>query len=733
MKDRQRISAVTFQIFSHVMRQERLRNEHISNGNLSRSFLFHMVRSIRSCDSCCIRFVSLANNPRCKGCCDELQNSSSSSDKGILSKEAVPQAAEADDKEDDDCSSDSEGSAGGSEGGDEIHCTQLHPEDEDDYEVVPAPNGKENQATTLDITEERPPQEEDIPICSVIGNVTSKDKTMTTECEDICFICGQSLVNLKHRLNHIKRCSKKHSIKGRDVMVDTEADIFVEVEEAATTNKQSTTTILLPPSHNDNNPYTRQSTWHGDASLTLKLAEQTCAPVSNGSISSNTSSTALKQASLNAFLNNPIRNLNNVLLAGARKLTKQAQIKSATLQQKVEKTFSSRGVKRGWGSLSSKQQKGNYSSGCPAYKKISGTDFVCDGFHHAKPGLTKNYFLTHFHSDHYGGITKTWEYGTIYCSLPTAELVTQQLGVDRKYLHPLPMNIPTIVESRGKPITVTLLDANHCPGAVMFLFQVGKRQILHVGDFRWDRDSMLQTGSPLRDFATGKLVLDELYLDTTYCDPKYTLPTQAATVDAIQTVFRKELERCSSNKTAKTLHLFGAYTIGKERMYLSVAEQHNMKVYVDSRRHRIMSVLNWPKERTALLTQNKEEACIWVIPLGDINMKKLPEYLQMANNKPFATPYDRVIGYRPTGWSLGSNPSSSLVSSRYHGNTIIHSVPYSEHSSFPELVDCLACLKPQCTIPTVSVSKSDQQVKMLMKALKEKQTTLHFLKCDNTS
>jgi DNA cross-link repair 1A protein len=336
--------------------------------------------------------------------------------------------------------------------------------------------------------------------------------------------------------------------------------------------------------------------------------------------------------------------------------------------------------------------------------------------------------LTHFHADHYGGIGKTWDAGVIYCSLPTAALVAQQIGVDKKYMHPLPMNTPIVIASKGKPITVTLLDANHCPGAVMFLFQVGKRHILHVGDFRWNRDFMLQPASPLRGFASQETVLDDLFLDTTYCDPKYKLPSQVETIEAVQTLFEKELDRCKQNKSGKTLHLFGAYTIGKEKMYLSIAERYNMKVYVDKRRYRILLALNWPKERTALLTTNKEDARIWVVPLGDINMKKLPEYFPMANYKPFATQYDRIIGYRPTGWSLGSKPSSSLVSSRYNGNLTIHSVPYSEHSSFPELVDCLACLKPQRIIPTVNTRKSDEQVKTMLKALHEKQTTLPFAK-----
>jgi DNA cross-link repair 1A protein len=287
------------------------------------------------------------------------------------------------------------------------------------------------------------------------------------------------------------------------------------------------------------------------------------------------------------------------------------------------------------------------------------------------------------------------------------------------------MMSPTVIASKGKPITVTLLDANHCPGAVMFLFEVGKRKILHVGDFRWNRDFMLQHAPPLRDFFNQKSILDELFLDTTYCNPKYKLPSQDVTIQAIIAIFEKELARCKEKKT-RTLHLFGAYTIGKEKMYLSVAEHFEMKVYVDSARFRILSALNWPKERMALLTKRKEDACIWVVPLGHINMKKLPEYLPMANNKPFSTPYDRIVGYRPTGWSLGSKPSSSVVSSRYSGNLTIHSVPYSEHSSFPELVDCLECLKPQRIVPTVNASKSSEQITTLMRALREKQTTLSF-------
>ena len=34
---------------------------------------------------------------------------------------------------------------------------------------------------------------------------------------------------------------------------------------------------------------------------------------------------------------------------------------------------------------------------------------------------------------------------------------------------PLPLNTPTVIElENGQEITLTLIDANHCPGAVMY-------------------------------------------------------------------------------------------------------------------------------------------------------------------------------------------------------------------------------------------------------------------------
>ena len=111
----------------------------------------------------------------------------------------------------------------------------------------------------------------------------------------------------------------------------------------------------------------------------------------------------------------------------------------------------------------------------------------------------------------------------------------------------------------------------------MVLFQVGRRHILHVGDFRWNRDRMY---AGLKDFITLKLRLDDLFLDTTYCNEKYRLPTQEEAIAATVAKAVDEVESC--RKTGKRLlMLFGAYTIGIERIFLAVAETLGVKVYVD--------------------------------------------------------------------------------------------------------------------------------------------------------
>ena len=597
---------------------------------------------------------------------------------------------------------------------------------------------------------------------------TTKGPHFTT-----CFVCGSSLTHMqsgiKGRLNHIKRCSKRHGVTARHVRYDDEYELFDQQQQKPKwqqeghqlpkpkpqqlqppQNQQSLCSVSPTGSASDSvsrsaskvvNPYSRKSDWHGNAAADLAQEIIThhgpgeampCAMLST-TLLENSGETTCNNAKPSAF---------NMLMAGARRAAKVKKIQE-NMTTAATGPASHRRKRRQWGNGRGGGGRGDTgdvytrrNSPCPTYKKIPGTDFVCDGFQYAQPTLTNSYFLTHFHADHYGGITRSWNAGTIYCSLPTANLVHEQLGVDRKWLHPLPMNTPNIVESQGKAITVTLLDANHCPGAVMFLFHVNKRFILHVGDFRWN-NPLMTSFPPLQPFLLGKIRLDDLMLDTTYCDARYAFSTQEDTIRATVEVAVSEYESLK-RQNKQMLLLFGAYTIGKERIYLSVAERLGLKVYVDHRRYRILKALQWPANRMAMLTTRPTETCLWVVPLGHINMKKLQPYLSVTNGGRTMN-FDAVIGFRPTGWSHSAKGSTtgrraastaatttnSIVKTQRKGNFTVHSVPYSEHSSFPELVDCVRSLKPRRIIPTVSVAKSQQQIDLLLQHAQLKPILLH--------
>ncbi len=79
---------------------------------------------------------------------------------------------------------------------------------------------------------------------------------------------------------------------------------------------------------------------------------------------------------------------------------------------------------------------------------------------------------------------RRFDRGALHCSPPTARLVQQQLRVLGQRIRPHPLNQPFEVEG----VRVTFIDANHCPGAVMALFEpplgAGARPVLHTGDCR---------------------------------------------------------------------------------------------------------------------------------------------------------------------------------------------------------------------------------------------------------
>lgn len=318
---------------------------------------------------------------------------------------------------------------------------------------------------------------------------------------------------------------------------------------------------------------------------------------------------------------------------------------------------------------------------CPFYKKIPGTKFVVDAFRYGEiEGITA-YFLTHFHSDHYGGLTKQSTF-PIYCNRITGNLVKSKLKVAEQYIHILPMNTQVTVEG----VTVTLVDANHCPGAAMLLFFLPDGQtVLHTGDFR--ADPSMETYPELLSCR-----VQTLYLDTTYCSPEYTFPRQQEAINfAASTAF--ELVTLHP----RTLVVCGSYSVGKEKVFLALAEVLGSKVCLSRDKYNTMCCLESEQVKQRITTDWKA-AQVHVLPMMQLSFNKLQSHLSR-----FTQQYDRMVAFKPTGWTFSQQLQSvEDIEPQTSGNISIYGIPYSEHSSFLEMKRFVQWLQPLKIIPTVN-------------------------------
>jgi len=302
------------------------------------------------------------------------------------------------------------------------------------------------------------------------------------------------------------------------------------------------------------------------------------------------------------------------------------------------------------------------------------------------------------------GLTKTFSQGIIWCSEAAANLLRDDFGLHNTHvIRSLKLHETVAVTER---LRVTALSANHSPDAVMFVFDYDDydggtgvtRRTVHTGDFRYTADMLEAAGGLLL-----KRPVDRLYLDTTYLNPRYVFPSQERVIVELGNWMREQLlaER-------NTLFAFMSYHIGKERAFFGAAEYLNMKVYVQPKKLRVLRLLNLPERWMRLVVGDPREAKIHVG--GRVNEDVVNEDVKKLG-------FVRGVIVRPTGWSFGKN-SRSLVSSRVsaHG-VVVASAPYSEHSSYEEIRECVKALRPKRVIPTVNAETSAQRQKLVEKEL----------------
>lgn len=326
-----------------------------------------------------------------------------------------------------------------------------------------------------------------------------------------------------------------------------------------------------------------------------------------------------------------------------------------------------------------------------------------DAFCYKPHELIQQYFLSHFHSDHYGGITKRWcsertiDSKIVYCSVVTARLLTIKFKVDPEFIFSLETNKRYKVwgydceidggfetDDKTPGLYVTSVDANHCPGAVIFLFEsvslAGESTyILHCGDFRVNRAMMEHPA--LKPFhVNGQLQLEKVYLDTTYMSPKYNFPKQEVVCACVADMFCQlsqedklfntwfgtslqsritDFLSLATQKKKKFLILVGTYLIGKEKLAIAILRKlSNCPIYIsniNSRGDKMEIVRAYSDTYLDLVITENElgddgDAVVHLVPMKIVGTAQ--ELSNYFNHNQYFKHFERCVGLRPTGWSF---------------------------------------------------------------------------------
>ncbi|KAB8107097.1 hypothetical protein EE612_041664 [Oryza sativa] len=180
----------------------------------------------------------------------------------------------------------------------------------------------------------------------------------------------------------------------------------------------------------------------------------------------------------------------------------------------------------------------------------------------AASAVKRHRFLTHAHRDHIAGITAT-NVAAVYASRLTiliARHIFPQLDRADAFVE-VELGAPVLVPDPDGDFTVTAFDANHCPGAVMFLFEGASfGRVLHTGDCRLTPDFRF-------------LAADYVFLDCTFAACSLHFPSKDDSI-------RQVINCIWKHPNAPVVYLVSDM-LGQEEILMEVSKVFGSKIYVD--------------------------------------------------------------------------------------------------------------------------------------------------------
>ncbi|KAG7087564.1 hypothetical protein E1B28_013519 [Marasmius oreades] len=365
------------------------------------------------------------------------------------------------------------------------------------------------------------------------------------------------------------------------------------------------------------------------------------------------------------------------------------------------------------------------------------------------PTNAKLYFLTHTHSDHLLGLQAKGFAQKVYCSQDAKQMLLRieefqerslrdkgyRAEPTRKYRHlqvnPIydstghcinepqvrnllktcPMNLPFEVQyAEGEEVVITAIDANHCPGSVMYLIEGPQGSILHTGDFRAEpwfletikRNPFLQPylaseDTPLQENELIK-TLEAIYLDTACVMQTHQVPSKESAISGLINLMRLY--------PPSTLFFINAWTPGYEDILKAIARAFGSKVHLDRYKHNIYGHLRNDPLLASIGTSDPEStrfhACERFDRCHVVSVQQGEASTRTKDNRRVVY-VNPVSSMTPELWAKYQSDTRARLNSvgahlRDEECTCLL-VPLSRHSPLPELRSFVSLFRPKRIIP----------------------------------
>ncbi|KAF9560789.1 hypothetical protein CPC08DRAFT_614997, partial [Agrocybe pediades] len=351
------------------------------------------------------------------------------------------------------------------------------------------------------------------------------------------------------------------------------------------------------------------------------------------------------------------------------------------------------------------------------------------------------HLLTHTHTDHINGLSAKSFGFNVYCSQDAKEMLLRHevyhernmhekelrsekvrtfshLKVDpfldfdgKKYyegsrdlLKPLELEKPTVIDLTGtETVRITAFNANHCPGAVMYLIEGKEGAVLHTGDFRaepWlleylSRSSFLKPylAPQIPRKATLNNTLQAIYLDTACVMSNLTLPTKRSATSG--------LVKLMALYPRDVYFYINAWTWGYEDILQEVAHAFGEKIHVDRYKHSMYAHLSEDslfKLATDDPGSTRFHACERFdrcshVAVDDTGL----DYSNATSRLGKRVVYVNPVSMDVQQWEEYQLETKMCISNGEEINNLL--VPLSRHSTLPELKAFVEMFRPMKVVP----------------------------------